>query len=112
MLKIDRKPHQFSTCDELKIAEILLIKLVQSIYFCDVIEYYANVNLSLAAIVRQLDLKFVNDVILCEGRLSFSCLKVYAKFPILLSSKCYLTNLIIIMFTGVAYTLGLTIFCL
>ena len=40
-------------------------------------------------------MKLINEVILCEGRLSFSCLKINAKFPILLPSKCYLRNLII-----------------
>ena len=87
MLRIDRKPHKFLTSDELKFAEILLIKHVQSIYFSDVIEYFVNVFLPLPAIVRQLNLKLVNEVILCEGRLS-SCLKIDAKFPILLPSRC------------------------
>ena len=89
---VQSNPHKFLTCGVLKNADILLIKRVQSIYFCDIIEYFANVDLPLPEIVNQFNLKFVYRILLCEGRLSFSCLKIDTMFTILLPIKCYLAQ--------------------
>ena len=99
--KIQKVPVKFTkfssvciTAEEMIYAEKCLVICEQRVYFPEVFEYFENKG-SLPAIVKNLNLKIVDSVIRCFGRIEHSDLEYDAKFPILLPGKSSFTKLLI-----------------
>ena len=81
---------------DLDYAEILLIGIYQKVNFPLIISYFFKQTKSAPSIVHQLQLFMLDGVIRSRGRISNSTLPYDSKHPILLSSNCPLTKLIIL----------------
>ena len=84
--------------DELSRAESVLIKLFQRDHFLDEINYLKTEPKTshIPKLVKDLRLFLDDDILYCGGRIQNSALDESSKFPILLPSRCHLSNLIIL----------------
>ena len=82
--------------EDLICAELYLIKIDQSIFYREVIDFLNKKTGQMPSIVYQLNLKIENGILRSFGRIHNSNLSESSKFPILLSPDSFLTKLIIL----------------
>ena len=83
------------TIREFRNAEITLVKLYQTPYIPDIMSYFSSKRGRVPNLVNQLNLKRDDGILRCHGRLENSTLSNDMKYPILIPSKCSLTDLIV-----------------